>query len=138
MTYHSKIHIKVSKFNNKLSRPNFHPFWTPVNLQKVKICPIKFFFSCVIDSNHGMSLSESQKKRVAMVSQDKGGCKESGNTNQKKICWVNFEFSEIHRCPEGVEIFWYFVRAVGFKARRQHNNYHKCVLKVQASLKVIS
>ena len=28
MTYYSKIHIKVSKFNDKLSRVNFHPFWT--------------------------------------------------------------------------------------------------------------
>ena len=35
MTYHSKIHIKDSKFNNKLSRPNFRPFWTPADFLKL-------------------------------------------------------------------------------------------------------
>ena len=39
-----------------------------------------------------------------MVSQDKMGCPESRNTNLKKIDWVNFEFLEIHRCPEGAKI----------------------------------
>ena len=38
-----------------------------------------------------------------MVSQDKGGCAESGNTNKKKIGRVNFEFVENHRCPEGAK-----------------------------------
>ena len=35
MTYHSKTNIKVWKFKNKLFRPNFHPFWTPVNFLKL-------------------------------------------------------------------------------------------------------
>ena len=38
-----------------------------------------------------------------MVSQDKVGCTESGNTNKKKIGRVNFEFVENHRCPEGAK-----------------------------------
>ena len=44
MTYHSKIHIKVSKFNNKLSRPNFRPFWTPVNFLKLMKPDLYNFF----------------------------------------------------------------------------------------------
>ena len=39
-----------------------------------------------------------------MVSQDKVSCTKSGNTNKKKISWVNFEFLENHRCPEGTKI----------------------------------
>ena len=44
MTYLSKIHIKVSKFNNKLSRPNFRPFWTPVNFLKLMKPDLYNFF----------------------------------------------------------------------------------------------
>ena len=44
MTYHSKIHIKDSKFNNKLSRPNFRPFWTPVNFLKLMKPDLYNFF----------------------------------------------------------------------------------------------
>ena len=44
MTYHSKIHIKVSKFNNKRSRPNFRPFWTPVNFLKLMKPDLYNFF----------------------------------------------------------------------------------------------
>ena len=44
MTYHSKIHIKVSKFNKKLSRPNFCPFWTPVNFLKLMKPDLYNFF----------------------------------------------------------------------------------------------
>ena len=42
--------------------------------------------------------------KMALVSQDKGGCIESGNTNWKKINQGNCYFSEIHRCPEGAKI----------------------------------
>ena len=38
-----------------------------------------------------------------MVSQDKVSCTKSGNTNKKKISWVNFEFLENHRCSEGAK-----------------------------------
>ena len=39
-----------------------------------------------------------------MVSQDKVGCTESRNTNIKIIGRANFEFLEIHRCPEEAKI----------------------------------
>ena len=52
------------------------------------------------------------------------------------------EEAKVRHAPSGSPVTkcckLYFVRAVGFKAIRQHYNYHKCVLKVQASLKVIS
>ena len=44
LTYHSKFHIKVSKFKNKLSRPNFRPFWTPVNFLKLMKPDLYNFF----------------------------------------------------------------------------------------------
>ena len=43
MTYHSKRHNTVSKFNMKLYWHNFCPFWTPVNFLKLKIFPTNFF-----------------------------------------------------------------------------------------------
>ena len=44
MTYHSKIHIKDTKFNQKLSRPNFRPFWTPVSFLKLMKPDLYNFF----------------------------------------------------------------------------------------------
>ena len=41
MTYHPKIHNKVSKINNKLCKPIFCPFWTPGNVLKLKYPPTK-------------------------------------------------------------------------------------------------
>ena len=41
MTYHSKIHNKVSKIKNKLYKPIFCPFWTPVTIWKLKNPPTK-------------------------------------------------------------------------------------------------
>ena len=41
MTYHSKIHNKVSKINSKLCKPIFCPFWTPVTIWKLKNPPTK-------------------------------------------------------------------------------------------------
>ena len=41
---------------------------------------------------------------MATISHDKVGCTESGNTILKNIGQVNFEFLEIHKCPEEAKI----------------------------------
>ena len=67
MTYHSKIHNKVSKINTKLCKPVFCPFWTPVTIWKLKNPPTKIL---VFDIND-LIMTTEKCPSVCLLDYDK-------------------------------------------------------------------